>query len=1279
MRKFYTFLFALLTICGLAQAQVTVTPTDVSGESDGISFSTQKNNGSTNPTIASAKDLRVYAKGSITITSKVGKMTSIVFNLSAQGKKRLAPITSDNGTIAAQALGDNSVVWTGESEEVTFTVGDNATYGTESDKPGQFCFTSFDVYFDGETPDIPDPQPTIDWTSSLEAPLTVAQALEKGRQLSGGDQSNVQVYVKGIVTRITEIDTQNKDGVPYGNASYYISDDGKEANELYVYRGKGLNGNNISSADIKVGDEVIVLGFIKNFVSEEASMIEFTNNNVLAAINGQGTPAEEETIYTKIADVKAAATTEKVNAAFQATNLLVTYVNGKSVYVFDGADGLLLFADNAKLTEGIKAGDKITAKFSGQLYLYSGLTEIAFGEVADLTVNSSNNAVEPQKVKIADVKNTPKDYENELVQFEELYPEAEALASRNIVFKDNSNNEVTIRDNWNVLTNVAFATESEYAVTGFVAIYNDAIQIYPRTAEDIDSGEEQVPYEAEGNGSLENPYTIADVKALNGTIAASEYVWVAGYIVGSTKSNMNQSSIIFETGENAQNTNILIAFSASDTESSNMIPVQLQAGDIRSNLNLKDNADNLGKKVWLYGTIENYFSVAGVKNVTKYSMDGNKVFPDDNDNTPDDPIVSKTIAEIIAAGVADVAQTTGTVMAAYDRGFVIGDGTGYIFVFNENTTAVGDVVTVQGKITEYGGCFQFSEVTITAANPSTPNYPEVREIDGAALDALVAKPAVTYVKVSGQLLVSGNFRNLKVEGATAQGSILASSEVLGDVANNDMIEVTGFFVYQTSSGKYGNIIATKVEKIEGEVPVVEIPEYTELAAIKKDIQAGKTDNIKFTFSGLSVLSVYNKNVYVSDGISGICFYANNSKSLKAGDIISGSVEGTLATYSGLEEISISDDYANVTVDSENNEFQPLEIGLDEISTADASAYQSLLITVKGVVFQAENMTSKSVTIKDEDEIEFTIYDSFGTLSALTFDTKASYEVTGIVTYHDGYQLAPRTAEDIVKMSEAELQTPVSAWSVESVKTTLNGSVDAIFTTDSDGEITYTSNNQAVVTVDANGVITVVGIGTATVTAETAATATFRSSTATLKITVTSGADGTLENPFTVADVLAFDAQSTSENVVEDAWVKGYIVGFVNGSAMTGKEGSNVVFSAEDALTSNIVIADAADETIVLTPVALTNNSDARNDLNLANNPENIGKVVWVKGNIRKYMGVTGVRDVTDYSLDGKTIVAVRSIEAKTEANTVIYNLAGQRVGKAVRGLYIVNGKKVTVK
>ena len=106
-----------------------------------------KQNGGTNPTVnASANDCRVYAKGTVTITTTGAAMTSIVFNISTQGKRRLAPITASTGTIAKQNVGDDTVSWSGSATSVTFTVGEKANYGSDgATKAGQFDFSSIEI------------------------------------------------------------------------------------------------------------------------------------------------------------------------------------------------------------------------------------------------------------------------------------------------------------------------------------------------------------------------------------------------------------------------------------------------------------------------------------------------------------------------------------------------------------------------------------------------------------------------------------------------------------------------------------------------------------------------------------------------------------------------------------------------------------------------------------------------------------------------------------------------------------------------------------------------------------------------------------------------------------------------------------------------------------------------------------------------------------------------------------------------------------------------------
>ena len=91
------------------------------------------------------KDARYYAGNTLTI-SCANEMTKIVFKLSTQGLKRLAPITASDGEIATQASGDETVTWTGSAKSVTFTVGAKADYGSDGNsKAGQLDFTSVDI------------------------------------------------------------------------------------------------------------------------------------------------------------------------------------------------------------------------------------------------------------------------------------------------------------------------------------------------------------------------------------------------------------------------------------------------------------------------------------------------------------------------------------------------------------------------------------------------------------------------------------------------------------------------------------------------------------------------------------------------------------------------------------------------------------------------------------------------------------------------------------------------------------------------------------------------------------------------------------------------------------------------------------------------------------------------------------------------------------------------------------------------------------------------------
>lgn len=134
-------------------ASVKITPSAFTGGKDPYTLThdqeaytiTANSNGNNNKpnvvTTATGQDARVYADGTVIVACE-SPIYELVFYISTQGQKRLAPITASVGTIATQVSGDKTVTWTGEAKSVTLTIGSNSDYGSESGKAGQFDFDS---------------------------------------------------------------------------------------------------------------------------------------------------------------------------------------------------------------------------------------------------------------------------------------------------------------------------------------------------------------------------------------------------------------------------------------------------------------------------------------------------------------------------------------------------------------------------------------------------------------------------------------------------------------------------------------------------------------------------------------------------------------------------------------------------------------------------------------------------------------------------------------------------------------------------------------------------------------------------------------------------------------------------------------------------------------------------------------------------------------------------------------------------------------------------------
>ena len=125
-------------------------------------------------------------------------------------------------------------------------------------------------------------------------------------------------------------------------------------------------------------------------------------------------------------------------------------------------------------------------------------------------------------------------------------------------------------------------------------------------------------------GSETDPYTIDEAFANQGAKDNGVQVWIEGYIVGFVDGMNFPTNMVWGT-EGETLTNIVIAASADEKDTSKCLPVQLPKGAIRDGLNVVANPTNLGKAVKLQGTLEPYFGKPGIKFVKKAYLDGVEV------------------------------------------------------------------------------------------------------------------------------------------------------------------------------------------------------------------------------------------------------------------------------------------------------------------------------------------------------------------------------------------------------------------------------------------------------------------------------------------------------------------------------------------------------------------------------------------------------------------------------------------------------------------------------
>lgn len=258
----------------------------------------------------------------------------------------------------------------------------------------------------GSTVVEPEGEGTIDSPFNIAA---VNKFIEEGTDL---DRT---VYIKGIVSSTKEISPS------FGNATFYISEDGSTKNQFYIYRCFGLNNNKITSEDeIKVGDEVVICGKVTNY---NGTFETVQNQAFVYSINGKtsdtggetGEATGDGTLENPFNSVAANAAAAALEAGAESE---VVYIKGKvvsvrenygtqfgnaSFYISDDgkADNQFyvfraLYLNNEKYTAGelLQPGDDVVV--CGKLTNYMGNTPETVANESYLYSLTSNGGGEEE-------------------------------------------------------------------------------------------------------------------------------------------------------------------------------------------------------------------------------------------------------------------------------------------------------------------------------------------------------------------------------------------------------------------------------------------------------------------------------------------------------------------------------------------------------------------------------------------------------------------------------------------------------------------------------------------------------------------------------------------------------------------------------------------------------------------------------------------------------------------------------------------------------------------
>ena len=455
-----------------------------------------------------------------------------------------------------------------------------------------------------------------------------------------------------------------------------------------------------------------------------------------------------------------------------------------------------------------------------------------------------------------------------------------------------------------------------------------------------------------------------------------------------------------------------------------------------------------------------------------------------------------------------------------------------------------------------------------------------------------------------------------------------------------------------------------------------IPTYATIA----EICAAATDTeetVTVEFNGWICTGVKNSNAYFTDGTKGILVY-QSGHGFEVGDVLKGSAHVKLKLYNECAEIM------SLTSTTEG-----LIVEKGDGATPQAIAIADLEKDMQGCLIYLEGVTYTAGKFVDDDDNTITPYGTFIQLPTLI--EGQTYNVTGVAIWYKNnqiWEIAPRTADEIVLITSQI--APESSWSVESEVVDITGVATAVFTTNSDGVVTYESSNEEVATIDENGMITLVGKGVTKITAFVAESDVYLPDSRSFILTVTVDGYADVVFAYNDADIEGQGAPDVGSELSASR-NDGVITLYANKAyAKTGDTHIKIYGSKyegkdeERVLTEPSYIRLFVAQGYAITEIVLT----ATGEDYIKEWQDQFGTAAEINDVTATWNGLQEEVILTNMATSQARIksiavtyanpnaVGISLTPAIFESEGAIYNLAGQRLSKMQKGINIVGGKKV---